>query len=472
MHHAPCHAALLLLALAACRHAAPARPDAPLAAPVHTEVTPVSTAREAARPAPPPPAADRELLALADETLQRVAGVRRLAVLRPVERGVMNRAQIVARLRARAAEEYPPGEIAREAEVLRRLGMIPEGMDYEATMFALLEEQVAGFYDPGERRLYIAAWVPRAMQAMTLSHEIVHALQDQHFDIARFTHHARGRGDAQLAAMAVVEGDATLAMMEDMLAPMGRSVRQVPDPAVLFQSLNGNDDGPRQARLRAAPRALRESLIFPYREGFALCALQYARPEGFAAVDALLRQPPASTEQVLHLDKLAAREPPVDVPATVPAPLATDHALAYDDVMGEFGARLYLQAALPDPIANDAAAGWGGDRAMLLVPRAGADASAALSESVLVWKLVFDPGPRGRVDGEAAAFERAAARVLTARYPRATARVVPGASHAVETGPGRVALVARAGQSVVVLDRAPADRAEAIVQAVLGGAAR
>jgi hypothetical protein len=442
----PFRSLCLLLALSSCRHTGPA--------PLHADVTASTQAREASAARPPTPAPTTELLALVDETATRIAELRGLAVRQPIARGVMDRGQIVARLRQRAAEEYPPGEIALEAETLRRLGMIPEEMDYEATVFALLEEQVAGFYDPSARHLYLAAWVQPALQQVTLSHEIVHALQDQHFDIGRFVRHERGGGDAQMAAMAVVEGDATLTMTQDAVAMAAASGAE---------EFEGD-----QSRLMSAPRALRESLIFPYREGAAMCA-RLVRAGGFAAIDALLRNPPQSTEQVLHPDKLAAREPPLEVPAHVPAPLAADYTLAYDDVMGELGAKLYLQAALPDPIASDAAAGWGGDRAMLLVPRAGGD--GALRESVLVWKLVFDPAPGRNVDAEAAAFERAAIRVLTARYPQASARAIPGTSRALETAPGRMALVARAGRTVLVLDRAPADRAGAIVQATLAPAA-
>lgn len=415
------------------------------------------------------------MLALADETAARISDLRGLRIVRPIERGVVDRPQILERLRIRVAEEYPPGEIALEAEILRRLGLIPEDMDYESTVFGLLEEQVAGFYDPDEHALFIASWVPPEMQGITLSHEIVHALQDQHFDIARFTRHRRGSGDAQTAAMAVIEGDATLTMIEDMLVQLGQSLRTVPDVEEIFRSLHLDDIDPGQVRLRAAPAALRETLIFPYREGFGMCARIY-RTQGFAGIDALLRQPPASTEQVLHPDKLTARESPVTVSAEVPPPLATDHRLVYDDVLGELGARLFLQIGVENSVAIGAAAGWGGDRAMLFVPSvhttSAADASStlppeALRESVLVWKLVFDPSADATGDTEARQFEHAAVAVLARRYPRGIPRTIPGTARAIETASGRIAAVARSGRTVLVMDRAPADRVREIVRSML-----
>ncbi len=423
---------------------------------------------------------DPRLLALVDQIATQVSQLRGLSIDHPIARGVMNRGEILARLRERVTHEYPPGEVVLEGEMLRRLGLIPEDVNYEQTVFSLLEEQVAGFYDPDERRLFIAAWVPRLMQSATMAHEITHALQDQHFDLSRFTHHVRGRGDAQTAAMAVVEGDATVAMLEFALAPLGQSVRSLPDPDAMFRSELLEVAG--QPRMAAAPRALRETLIFPYRYGFGLCARTYTA-RGFAAVDELLRNAPASTEQVLHADKLTAREPPIELAAALPAPLAADHVLVSDDVVGEFGARLFLERGGDDATAERGAAGWGGDRAVLFAPRssgivvgagdAGTTLPAGSTQQLgLAWTVVFDRGPARADDVEAREFEAGALSVLAARYPRGTPRAMADVTRAVEVGPGLVSLVARTGRVVIVLDRAPTDRAEAITRALRDEGAR
>ncbi|MEI8254640.1 MAG: DUF6782 family putative metallopeptidase [Deltaproteobacteria bacterium] len=359
------------LALAACHHG-PTAGSPRDGQPSHTGVQASPPQDEPSDAGPTVPdaasldagsAQDPRLFALVDQVSAQVSQLRGLSVDRPIARGVMNRTEILTRLHERVTHEYPPGEVTLEGEMLRRLGLIPEDLDYEQTVFSLLEEQVAGFYDPDEQRLYIAAWVPRLMQSATMAHEITHALQDQHFDLSRFTHHVRGRGDAQTAAMAVVEGDATVAMLEFALAPLGQSVRSLPDPDAMFRSELLEVAG--QPRMAAAPRALRETLIFPYRYGFGLCTRLYSQ-RGFTAVDELLRTPPASTEQVLHADKLAAREAPIEIPAALPGPLAADYVLVSDDVLGEFGARLFLERGSDDATAERGAAGWGGDRAVLL----------------------------------------------------------------------------------------------------------
>lgn len=452
----------------ACRHGA----TPPAGVTVDTPPAPrVEAPRDAGSADAPAPSTGSRLSRLADELAERMSEIRGLAVRRPIARGVMTRDAVVARIRERTRQEYPPGEVELEGELLKRLGMIPEAMDYERTIYELLEEQVLGFYDPDARRLYIADWVPAAMQPVTMAHEITHALQDQHFDIGRYVHHRQGESDRQTAAMAVIEGDATAAMMDYTLSPMGQRVTAIPNvEGIIASQLQSND----QARLAAAPRAMRESLLFPYIAGFGMCVRAMRDGGGYRAVDALLARPPESTEQVLHADKLAAREPPVAVAATVPAPLARDYRVAYQDVMGELGLRLHLQTVLGDDAAAEAAAGWGGDRAMVLVPGRApvGDGGApvdrdALGRDLSLWIVEMDRAAEGPADAEATALARAAGAVLNRRYVAAPQVSVRGAGFAREPSPGRVSLVAQRGRRVLIADRLPRDRAAAVVASAL-----
>jgi hypothetical protein len=465
-------ALVALLTGASCKHRSAVTGDP------HTGPTPAVESRpqdaETAAPeageAPVMSAQAQRLSELADQIAERMAELRELPVRRPIARGVMAREAIVRRMRERTRQEYPPGEVELEGEMLKRLGMIPDSLDYERTMFDLLEEQILGFYDPDERKLYMADWVPVEAQAVTMAHEITHALQDQHFDIARYTHHVQGRGDAQTGTMAVIEGDATAAMLDYALAPRGVRVQNDPATiALMQQQMTGSD----QPRMAAAPRAIRETLLFPYIAGFQLC-VRLLRQGGHRAIDDLLAHPPDSTEQVIHPEKLSPREVPVNVNASVPEPLSQDFVLAYQDVAGELGARLFF-APLSDERARAAAQGWGGDRVMLLLPRGGITPNTdggvtvgpgAIAHDAMLWVVVMDAA-RGREDGEAAEFATAAVEVLHRRYADQAAVNVASALAARDLGGGRVSLVARSGRTVIVGDRIPADRATATVRAAM-----
>lgn len=450
------------------------RPPPPTTTPLADVVADVGAPTVAVTPTAAEPASP--LLDLAAETATAMARIRGLSLEHEVRRGVMSRDAIIARLREKTAREYPAGEIVLEGELYKRLGLLPEAMDYERTMFELLEEQVAGFYDPDEQTLYIAEWLPAAAQPVTMAHEITHALQDQHFHIGRYTHHVRGNGDAQTAAMAVIEGDATAAMLDFMLVPMGRHTRDMPDVTSMVASqLQGAD----QLRLREAPRALRETLLFPYIAGLGMCVRALRAGDAYSGVDALLATPPQSTEQVLHEAKLAAREGPVAVPLRVPPALAGEYEVAYHDVLGELGARLHFYSAMPDARAHTAAQGWGGDHAVLLVPRgtmpAAGDggvtlATNALPRDVLLWTVVLDPVADAHglaADREAVEFAEAAVTVLMSRHGARPAAAVAGTMAARDVGDGRVSLVARTGRRVLVAERVPRAAAAAVVRSAL-----
>src|SRR5439155_9671268 len=107
------------------------------------------------------------------------------------------------------------------------------------------------------------------------------------------------------------------------------------------------------------PRFLRESLTFPYFAGLRFVSV--LKQKGWAAVDAAFRNPPESSEQVLHPEKFLARERPVAIAAAPVSALAPAKEVRRD-VFGEFEWRLLLASRVSDAEAERAAAGWGGDR--------------------------------------------------------------------------------------------------------------
>ena len=119
------------------------------------------------------------------------------------------------------------------------------------------------------------------------------------------------------------------------------------------------------------PAFLRESLLFPYTAG--LSFVQWLQASGgWDAVDGAFREPPASTEQVLHPEKYAAHEAPVDGHAAGgPRRRSSGRAgrSGLEDTLGEFQLKVWLDqvaAGSGGPSADAAAAGWGGDRVVLL----------------------------------------------------------------------------------------------------------
>jgi uncharacterized iron-regulated protein len=72
---------------------------------------------------------------------------------------------------------------------------------------------VQGYYSTADKTLYLFDDIPGSYESGVLIHEMVHALQDQHFGLAKL-HAETHDSDAELALAAFIEGDATFTMIE------------------------------------------------------------------------------------------------------------------------------------------------------------------------------------------------------------------------------------------------------------------
>jgi hypothetical protein len=196
-----------------------------------------------------------------------------------------------------------------------------------------------------------------------MAHELTHALQDQHFNLRRFEQWPQGDSDAELAAHALIEGDATLAMTLYMA--------KNPLVALAFiRSVGSTNTSSEQ--FQRAPRALRESLVFPYQEGSEWATQVYKRG-GWAMVSEAFTKLPQSTEQILHPEKYFAHEAPTKITMPDVRNLLGANWKRLDyDVNGEWSYYLILDEFLKAPAeSRRAAAGWAGDRYAVYEARPG-----------------------------------------------------------------------------------------------------
>jgi hypothetical protein len=307
------------------------------------------------------------LLRRTDAVAREVSRVRGLPLKRPIPNEVVDRRELHARLLKMAAEDKTAEDSAAEGFALERWGMIPPGTDYKGLLVDVLTDQVAGYYDPETRKLTISrsAGDDPTWAEMVLAHEIDHGLQDQSFDLHRFEDVPSSEGDAAAARHALVEGDGIAVMIEVMLARRHARVDWAnPEIATAIEKTMSapglGSDG-----LDRAPLAIREAMLFPYRAGFGfIAALRRRQP--WSAVDAAFARPPRSTEQILHPERYLADDPPVPIEVRAPAALP-GFAIAHSTVWGELGFGLWLRSrGVDERTADEAAAGWGGDRVVVL----------------------------------------------------------------------------------------------------------
>jgi hypothetical protein len=252
-----------------------------------------------------------------------------------------------------------------------------------------MSAELAGYYEPKEKTMYLAADLDGPERSATLAHELVHALQDQHYDLNKLLEYREDESDAQSALHALAEGDATSAMLDQILAAKGAKATDLPDELIGVQ-VRAAEQFSKSAD--SVPEILRRSMIAPYVDGI-LFVHWLRRRGGWAEVDKAWRTPPQSTEQLLHPDKYVTREAPVVVPAPT-APDRTWPPSEYTDVMGEQSVRLLFEEWLPRGPAKDAASGWGGDR--IVMYRMG-------SRVAMGWHLRYDTASGAKVAANALA---------------------------------------------------------------------
>lgn len=258
-----------------------------------------------------------------------------------------------------------------EAKALAKLGFLPEGTDLEEALLDMYTNGIHAYYDPMSGGMYVIdraeardesmyALLTKMLLAasgsrrelMFCAHELTHALQDQHFRYFMRLGLMMGDDDRFNAARALSEGDANLVLYEviaglggktaeDLFAATGE--RAFDDEQLL--GIPGYD---------RAPRALRLPLTFSYTQGVRFVR-ELRKKGGWKAIDEAFKDPPTSTEQVLHPEKYFGER---DVPQVVTLPDLTERLEGWEllkrGVLGELMTRLVLGD-------KGAAEGWDGD---------------------------------------------------------------------------------------------------------------
>lgn len=376
-----------------------------------------------------------EVGATTEEVLAQVSKLRGLAVKQPVKSGVKSRGEIEQAVIRDFDESSTPAETEAVNKTMIAFGLVPQNFRYREFMIRLLTEQVAGFYEPKTKEFFLADWNAIEVQKPVMAHELTHALQDQHFNLRRFEKWPQGDGDRELAIHALIEGDATALMIEYFLRPLGQDITKLPLNAM--KSLTSQADTAGMAVFASAPKAIRESLIFPYAQG-AIFSQAVIKEHGWDGLSRAYNELPQSTEQVLHPQKYFAREVPVKVQLPDVAALLGKGWKRLDaDINGEYGYYLALAEFIPKEAASEAAAGWGGDQFALYENAAGQLLLAHLS----VW------------DAESEAEEFASAYLARSRKRYADFKEAAGAGDVkrAATKDGEFYLERR-GASVLVLE--------------------
>lgn len=388
----PFLALIASLALAGCGTVAPSGAPA-------TSTPAPSTGPTIAPPSAGPTSSSRPAAEVYAEIRAAVEQIRGLRPTKSVEPVSLNEDQLRANLTADFDRENTSQELQLSQDLLIALGLLPTSASLRTVMLDFQAGQVAGYYSPEKDQLFV---VSRSgglggAEMVTYAHEFTHQLQDQRVDLESLGLDATDQSDKQIARLALVEGDAVSVQATWMTANL--------TPQQLGELFGASLDPKAVEALQKAPPFVRETALFPYKAGLSFVTTLLA-DGGYAAVDAAFKSPPDSTEQILHPEKYVAREAPspVAIPAGIAATLGSGWIAAGQDTLGELILSIWLhEGGVPRAEANAAAAGWGGDRLVIL---RGPDGAIGVG-MITTW----DTG------ADAAEFRTAAATAVAARTP-------------------------------------------------------
>ena len=321
-------------------------------------VVPVAPLASSSAPVAAANASPSQKDAAAEEAVARalkyVAHLRELDALGPVKGRVISRDEMVSRVEHDLDSEIPPAVVRASGEILFALGTVPASFDYRRGLLEVMRSELLGFYEPHEKTMFLGADLHGQELDATLWHELVHALQDQHYGLEKLLAWSDDAGDWQAAVHGLAEGDATSAMIDALYAGRGMHAPDLPDSVMDLQSALTTGS------VQQVPAIIKRSVVAPYVDGLSFVnALR--RRGGWPAVAAAWQRLPVSTEQLLHLDKYDSKEAPEALPALAPAALGPQLS-TYSDIYGEETLRVLFEEWMPARAAHDAAREWSGDR--------------------------------------------------------------------------------------------------------------
>ena len=239
--------------------------------------------------APPPgPSVSPDPATLLAAIATQTEAIRGLAPLAPIVPRFIDEAGLTRLLAADLDRDQGARRMADSEALLRGLGLFSGDRSLRDVYLEMLGSQVLGFYRQSDKTLYVVQRsgglgpAESAIEAYTFSHELTHALQDQHFGIAGLGLDEVGQGDRTLARQALLEGDASYA--STLWSQQHLSL------ADLLAILKVASDPAQQKLLADLPPIMRETMTFPYQDGLSF-VLGLWTAGGWKAVDARVSRP-------------------------------------------------------------------------------------------------------------------------------------------------------------------------------------
>jgi len=314
----------------------------------------------------------QELFRSVDEILNFVSKDTKLPIKSTVKRELVGREQVRNFVLTHMQEDKDALRLQRSEASMKKFGLLPQEFDLRKFLVDLMEDQVAGYYDPKTKTVYLLDWVTAEAQRPVLAHELTHALQDQNFGLEKWLKVRdedpqvdpdkldAGPDEEQSARQAVSEGQGMAVMMDYVLEPSGHSLADMPAMGEIFKqnTLDRTGDSPIFA---SAPLYLREMVIFPYTYGLSFLEDLLSRGGKEMAFAGAFKNPPHDTREIMQPDSYLDGQhvDPMRLPKL--SDLLKKNYVGYDSgAVGEFDVYILLKQYSGPDLAERLSQAWRG----------------------------------------------------------------------------------------------------------------
>lgn len=272
---------------------------------------------------------------------------------------LVSQADVTKRFSEGLSENSAAQALAREELVLKKFGYLPPSFDFKKSMISHLGKSIEGYYDNRNKTMHLVNWVELEQQLPIMAHELTHALQDQNYDLFKWrSSHQRSEAaktsvdfadsEESSGRTSVVEGQAMVVYMDYLLRPVGHSLAEaMENRPELMDTIRARIESSiydTSMVLHDAPLLLKESTIFPYREGLLFEMALLRRGGKNMAFAGAFARPPWDTHEILEPEAyFAQRKRLAVVLPDLKTALAGRYA-AYDSgTMGQLDVRILAQ---------------------------------------------------------------------------------------------------------------------------------
>lgn len=354
-----------------------------------------------------------------------------LPIHSPVKPRMISRNDMHSTLESRKADDDDTRRLQTEELSLKKFGFVPRTFSTGKFVQGMVEELVAGFYDPRTKSISLLDWVAPEEQKSVLAHELTHALQDQNFNLLRWQQagSSKDHPPAQFqvsesealpesdARRAVLEGQAMIVLVDYQWMENGMDTRLelLPGAANALAEFQHMVPVPDTPVIHAAPVLLRDGLAFPYREGLVFELELLGKGGKAMAFYRPFAQPPLNTHEILqpeaYLQKQKVHAPQIP---DLNAMLADQYEVVDSGGLGELDVRSMIKQFANTHLAENLSSAWRGSSFLVIKRKQVPLASATTADVALIYVSAWSSSPMAQH------FARFYADAVSRRYTQVT----------------------------------------------------